>query len=166
MRDGIGSVVMISVICFFIVAVSAFLAFNVNYTKAFRMKNKIISVYDEYDGLCTGTAGDRPSASCIGEIIDYANSIGYQPIVINCASGYTPKPMGSNPLFCEKEVKAIKTYDGGNNPSGIDSSGRVGDKIGDHYYTIYTVININIPVFNNLFSEKFLGVYGDTRLFE
>ena len=47
MRDGIGSVVMITIIIVFIVAASSYLAFNVNYTKAFRMKNKIISIYED-----------------------------------------------------------------------------------------------------------------------
>ena len=44
MRDGLGSVVMIEIIVVFIVVVSTYLAFNVNYMKAFKMKNKIIDV--------------------------------------------------------------------------------------------------------------------------
>ena len=52
MRDGIGSTVMITIIIAFIVCASSYLAYNVNYTKAFRMKNKIISVYEDYNGVC------------------------------------------------------------------------------------------------------------------
>ena len=43
MRDAIGGVVNITIIVTFLVIVSGYLAFNVNYTKAFRVKNKIIT---------------------------------------------------------------------------------------------------------------------------
>lgn len=159
MRDGIGSVVMIGLIIFFITAVSAFLAFNVNYTKAFRMKNKVLSVYDEHDGQCAS------ESDCLGEIDKYAHSIGYLPVQLNCASGYVAKSYGGKLLFCEKCIEVEKEFDDGGT-GNIDSYGVLGDKIVDHYYSIYTVININIPVFNNLFSPKLLGVYGDTRAFK
>ena len=43
MRDAFGGIVNISMIVVFLVVVSGYLAFNVTYTKAFRMKNKIIT---------------------------------------------------------------------------------------------------------------------------
>ena len=49
MRDAIGGAVNIVIIVVFIVIVLAYLAFNVNYTKASRMKNKIIATYEDYD---------------------------------------------------------------------------------------------------------------------
>ena len=45
MRDGLGSAVMIAIIVVFIAIVSGYLAFNVNYMKAFNMKNKICQKY-------------------------------------------------------------------------------------------------------------------------
>lgn len=159
MREGIGSVVMIAIIVFFIVAASSFLAFNVNYTKAFRMKNKIISVYEEYEGDCT-------SSACITELRTYAYEIGYQPSHLECdefGGGYVARPDDGNVLFCERKTVVNTNYSGSS--SGIDANGVVGDKIGTHYYSVYTTININIPIFNNLFSPKFLYVFGDTRLF-
>ena len=50
MRDAYGGVVSISIVVVFLVLVSGYLAFNVNYTKAFRLKNKVISVLEEYEG--------------------------------------------------------------------------------------------------------------------
>ena len=52
MRDGLGSAVMIAIIAVFIAIVSGYLAFNVNYMKAFNMKNKIIDYFNKYDGDC------------------------------------------------------------------------------------------------------------------
>lgn len=46
MRDAIGGVVNIQIILVFIVIVSGYLAFSVNYTKAFRVKNKIITTLE------------------------------------------------------------------------------------------------------------------------
>ena len=43
MRDALGGIVNITIIVVFLVIVSGYLAFNVNYTKAFRVKNKIIT---------------------------------------------------------------------------------------------------------------------------
>lgn len=148
MRDGIGSVVMISIIIVFIVAASSYLAFNVNYTKAFRMKNKIISIYEDYNGVCT--------QSCEDEIFQYSRDLGYQPASLDC-NDYQARPT-DNPLYCVKRVTAHTVSDNPGNKV-------VEDKVGTHYYKIVTRININIPIFDNIFGMKFLYVNGDTKLF-
>ena len=43
MRDAFGGLMNMVIIIVFLVLVSGYLAFNVNYTKAFRVKNKIIT---------------------------------------------------------------------------------------------------------------------------
>ena len=43
MRDAFGGLLNMVIIVVFLVLVSGYLAFNVNYTKAFRVKNKIIT---------------------------------------------------------------------------------------------------------------------------
>ena len=43
MRDAFGGIVNLTIIVVFLVIVSGYLAYNVNYTKAFKVKNKIIS---------------------------------------------------------------------------------------------------------------------------
>ena len=72
MRDAFGGIVNISMIVVFLVVVSGYLAFNVTYTKAFRMKNKIITTLEQYEG-CQGTN----EQTWVGILEDYANSIGY-----------------------------------------------------------------------------------------
>ena len=52
MRDAFGGIANIVVIVVFLVIVSGYLAFNVNYTKAFRVKNKIISTFEQFEGNC------------------------------------------------------------------------------------------------------------------
>lgn len=150
MRDGIGSVIMITIIITFIVCASSYLAFNVNYTKAFRMKNKIISIYEDYNGVCT--------ASCEAEIVAYSQDLGYNPATINC-NDYDARPTEKT-LYCVKKVNVYKEYKPTNNTNQV-----INDKIGTHYYKIVTKININIPIFDNIFGLKFLYITGDTKLF-
>ena len=51
MRDAFGGLVNIVIIVVFLVLVSGLLAFNVNYTKAYRVKNKIITTLEQYEGV-------------------------------------------------------------------------------------------------------------------
>ena len=66
MRDALGGTVTISIIVIFIVFSLGYMAFNVNYTKAFRMKDKIVAMYEKYNGSC-GT-------DCEQEILEYTYS--------------------------------------------------------------------------------------------
>ena len=52
MRDAFGGLMNMVIIIVFLVLVSGYLAFNVNYTKAFRVKNKIITTIEQYEGNC------------------------------------------------------------------------------------------------------------------
>ena len=81
MRDAMGGTVALVIIVVFIVIALGYMAFNVNYTKAFRMKNKIISVYEDYDGNCLG--------ECRNAIKSYAKTLGYSTgNSMSCPNGY------------------------------------------------------------------------------
>ena len=69
MRDALGGSVVFVIIVVFMVVVLSYLAFNVNFTKASRMKNKIIATYEEYQGIC--------KSDCQNKIVDYSKEIGY-----------------------------------------------------------------------------------------
>ncbi len=146
MRDALGGAVNIYIIVIFIVFALGYMAFNVNYTKAFRMKDKIISVYEKNKGQCD------ESNHCYQEIIDYADSIGYQPDVIDCLPGESLRPSREK-LYCVKGVKV----------------GNVSDLKTRCYYHVVTRINISIPIFEAMFrtpgkDENGNTVNGATRL--
>lgn len=146
MRDGIGSTVIITIIIVFIVFVSSYLAFNVNYTKAFRMKNKIIDLYNDYDGKCL--------EECNDEIKSYAEKLGYKPASLICPSG-TPLPSDKKIYCCEKVF--VK-----NNSA---TPGVVNDKAQGYYYTIITRINIDIPLVDNIINIPLFNISGDTKVY-
>jgi len=148
MRDAMGGTVVITIIVFFIVVVSAYLAFNVNYTKAFRMKNKIISVYEEYRGDC-----DNIGTNCATKIREYAKEIGYKPAELTCSNGYSKR----DNLYCVKPMQVVK-----------DASSDVykDDSKVAYYYKIETKIDINIPIVDNVLGIRVFRITGDTKIFE
>lgn len=124
MRDALGGTVNIAIIVIFIVFALGYLAYNVNYTKAFRMKDKIITVYEKYKGVC-------PNDTCGKEIDEYAQSIGYEPEKFECFGNEIADPYGN---YC---IKPVQVTD-------------VDDMKTRCYYHVVTKINISIPILENI----------------
>lgn len=171
MNEGVGSTTIIVIIMVFITVVSAYMAYNVNYTKAFRMKNKIISLYEEYDGVCTNSLVNGETKSCRQKLAEYGKEIGYSGADLNCSNNPF-KPTGTGTLlstqkvnlshqgvlssFCEYKMK------GDTKASGSDI---VDENPESYYYRIVTRIDIQIPIVQNVFQLRLLNVSGDTKLF-
>lgn len=137
MRDAIGGVFNIWFLMIFIVFVSGYLAFSVSYSKAFKVKNKIISVIEQYQGYNDNAAE---------KIDQYIDKLGYNRASqaqaeerlgkFDTSGGWT---CPNNTGYCYK-----KTYvDGDENGS---ATGRP-----KSYYSVVTFVNVEIPIF-----EKFL----------
>ena len=125
MRDAIGGLVNLVIIVVFMVILSGYLAFNVNYTKAFKVKNKIISTYEEYEGNCY-----NESSACVQEILAYMKSVGFdrKNMPTNLASkGYT---CSNGYCYLRQESKN-------------EISGTV-------HYKIVTQITLDIPIINKV----------------
>ena len=157
MRDALGGTLIITIIAVFVVFASAYLAYNVNYQKAFRMKNKIISIYEKYNGDCN-------EGECNNEIETYAQEIGYDTENnfpcdgIKGADSYTGVFTSGNSkqLYCVHMVKAVTK-----GATAYDDTGK--EKC---YYQIVTKINIRIPIVDNVIGTPALYVTGDTKVFE
>lgn len=140
MRDAYGGIVNLTFIVAFLVIVSGYLAFSVNYNKAFRVKNKIISAIEE----CEGISSD--SSDCAHtEIEGYMKQVGYSvPKDFNsdvCSGGI----IGNG--WCAKE--------------NVVSSGELGNR---SYYTVVTAVNIDLPIINNILPNmKIFQVSGNTK---
>ena len=140
MRDALGGIVNIAIIVVFITLVSGFMAYNINYTKAFRVKNKIITTLEQYEGRC------EQNSSCDQEIISYMRSLGYSAHIRNI-SGYTCRSG-----YCYKEVSAnVGTI-------AVNDSNKV-------YFQVVTAINIDIPIINKILPNiRLFQVKGNTKL--
>ena len=51
MRDAIGGVFSLQIILVFVILINGYLAYSVNYTRAFRVKNEIINIVEESEGF-------------------------------------------------------------------------------------------------------------------
>ena len=145
MRDAMGGSVVLIIIVMFIVIALGYMAFNVNYTKAFRMKNKVISVYEEYDGECL--------SECKKKIKDYSKSIGYTSANgFKCPSGYT----SVDNIYCVKSMQEYATRS-----DDVVQEGKT-----KYYYRIITKITVEIPIINNILDLNVFHITGDTKSFE
>lgn len=152
MKEAIGQTISLQVILVFMVFLNAFLAFSVNYTKAFRVKNKVINELEQNEGLNT-TAKTN--------IKDYITNVGYN---VSNKTGRTEDNKGTcfhgvciTP-HCAGKIGTNKNSDSCTADSKNDVSNyRV-------YYTVKTYININIPIINQILNQDIaiLKVQGDT----
>lgn len=145
MRDAFGGIVNITIIIAFLVIVSGYLAFNVNYTKAFRVKNKIITTIEQYEGNCSNIGG-----ACDQAITDYMREIGY-----SVQTGFNLEGYDCRNGYCIQRVDADNNTD----PSIVlENDGKV-------YYKVATVIYIDIPIINKIMPHlKVFQVTGTTKV--
>lgn len=144
MRDAVGGVVNLVIIVVFLVIVSGYLAFNVNYTKAFRVKNKIISTIEEYEGNIENRALKE-------QINNYMRDIGYNTgATMNCEL-YDMEPVAGSGGWCYKKVNT--NYTGGEDEGN--------NKV---YYKVLTQIQIDMPIIRNVLPNlKLFTITGDTK---
>ncbi len=159
MRDALGGVINIQMILVFIAIVSGYLAFSVNYTKAFHVKNYIINKIEEYEGTGNNDAIDA--------INQYMNKVGYSgppsnsSPSIDCSSsqGASGRVVSSGSTrygLCRFEGKP-KTE----KVNGRDVS------TPRFYYKVVTYVNIDVPVINQIMAGlDFFQVSGETKLIE
>lgn len=138
MRDAFGGLLNIIIIAIFLVIVEGILGLVVNYSKAFRMKNAVISTIERYEGLGCFTSG---SSDCHDLIQDKAKSIGYAPPgTLTCPKDY-------------KKIDSLYCCKSSNSTSG-----------NSYVYSIITQVDINIPIINKIMGLSFFQVHGDTRV--
>lgn len=150
MKDAFGGILNIVLIALFLIIVEGILGFVVNYTKAFKMKNSVISAIEQYEAVgCVNT--DKASTACRDKIVESAKSIGYSPSNLNCPNGYQK----IDSLFCVSAGEISK-----NKGKDWYSSSK------PTTYRVVTQVDINIPIINKIMGLSFFQVSGDTRVIE
>ncbi len=149
MRDAISGAMTLQIIVIFMIIINCYLAFSVNYTKAFRVKNEIRSIIEKNEGL---------TCSALTQINDLMLKTNYgmnSEFEEWCESNdYTVADAGAG-KFCYKYQKVDVT---GNSNESSTYKGA--------YYTVATFVNVDIPLVNNLlpFAGNLFLVKGETAL--
>jgi len=139
LKDAFGGIVNIVLVAIFLVIISGILGLVVNYTKAFRMKNVVISTIEQYEGA-SGCFDE--SGGCAQRIIEKSKTFGYHPTNLDDScrrNGYEP----AYNLFCYKR-------------NDSDSGKK-------YIFTVVTQVDIDIPIINRIMGLSIFQVHGDTR---
>ena len=156
MRDAYGGITSLVIMVVFLVLVSGYLAFNVNYTKAFKVKNKIISLFEQYEGEC----GESPSSKCDQEIAEYITKIGYSSpnFTVDLDEVCPSNAYGYCDSDCQKGYCWVKV------PVERVAGSNIQDSKKRAYYRISTQIYMDIPIINKILPGlKIFEISGDTR---
>lgn len=145
MKEAYGGIVSFVFLVVFLVIVMSVLGLTVSYTKAFRMKDKIISTIEEYEG-----SGCRPEinssesydSACRERIADAAKELGYNPTSLNCNG--LEKARGD--LYCYEVTNVTGT-----------------NKI---IFKIVTQVDISFPIIDKIMGFRFFQVSGETMPIE
>ncbi len=132
MREAIGGAWIFTIVIVFIVLFSGYLAVSVNYSKAFRVKNGIINIIEQNEGM---------NSKARTEISEYLDGYGYF-VYGNCkdAKGYDELVGGQKKYrYCvstkaKGEGTFKKTY---------------------YYVTVY--FKLDLPIFGSLFTFPVTG---------
>lgn len=149
-----GGVFTLQAIVLALLIIMSLMAFAVNYSKAFRVKNEIRSIIEKSEGL-TPTAESqinemiRKHQYFLSDVyVDACKNLGYDVYESTSESGVGVR-------FCIKCNYANNLGELNQNP---DYQGA--------YYSIVTFVNIDIPIVNNLipFTANFFKISGETSL--
>lgn len=145
MREAIGGTWLFSIVIVFIVLFTSFLAISVNYSKAFKVKNGIISIIEKNEGVSTDT---------VDEVSDYLDTVGYLvysscPDTVTSQSS-TDKAQGfeaSNTNSRKFKYCIAKTEDTNGN-------------IKKTYYKVTVFFRVDLPIMGEIFT---FPVTGETK---
>lgn len=152
MQEAFGGILSIVLIVVFFVIVEGVLGFTVVYTKAFKMKNAVISAFEQYEAAGCGLEGSLSETACRNKIKGDAKTLKYNPPRLSCPATVS---------YGSKVAIPVREIDGLFCAAEIDT--RTEDGIQYATYRIITQVDMDFPVVKNILGLKFFQVTGDTR---
>lgn len=148
MKEAIGGVFSLEFIIIFLLVLNGYLAFNVNYTKAFRVKNEIRSIIQKNEGL---------TDDALKDIEEYMNKVNYVQ-----SDQYNNWCLDRGLYVCQTGKGSFCVSESTSPKYGVNDKG---ENIGA-YYTVYTFVEINIPILDKFLSQLggIFSVTGETSL--
>ena len=144
MRDAVGGTFMIYVLIIFLSVYIVFVAVAFNYARAFRVKNKVLDIIEQNEGIDNTEWTDQ--SGVIGKINTYLGQMSYY-VDLNKISNNN-----NDNLHCYKKGYCIEEY-------SLNST----DEINSVYYKVTTYVKIDLQVFRLNFT---IPITGETRKIE
>ena len=149
MKGAIGNAMVMNIVITFIVLTTAFLVGSISYSKAYKVKTKIIDIIEKYEGSFSTTSGNK----IISEIDEYLGSIGYRT-----ASSASRSNCNSYARPGEKIATSVPNYD----VCIIARSSGNNDGYRGDYYKVVVFMYFDFPVLGDMVK---IPVTGETRTF-
>lgn len=127
MREAIGGTWIFGIVVTFIVLFSSYLAISVNYSKAFHVKNEIVSIIEKYEGF------NNASEDAIDT---YIKGYGYG-VRGACETG-GQDPSNGKYKYCISCVTKV-------------------DSLTKTYYTVKVFFKLDLPIIGNIFTFPVTG---------
>lgn len=143
MRESIGATWIFSICLTFIVLFTAYLAISVNYAKAFRIKNHIVTRIEENEGYNSGLEADLST---------YLIAQGYS--AYSTCPDYSSDEKGS-----WEKVGCVNPQNGNENQCGaciyrVESNSHLGQQ---SYYRVVSFFKFDLPVISYITTFKIKG---------
>ena len=145
MREAFGGSFTIKLMLIFLAVYVAFIAIALNYAKAFRVKNGVIDIIEQSEGI-DDYIDVGSESSVIKKIDDYLISIGYY------VKGIDDKKCP----ITEYDYRGSRGY-------CLKSTSSVIDNVETSYYKVTTFVRIELPFFN---INMTIPITGETRKIE
>ena len=161
MREAIGGTWLFNLVIFFVLLFAGYMCLSINYSKAFSVKDKIITEIERNGGIRNFNESDET----IKEIVEYMANTGYRTegkCVTGGRNGYKydygcdrdgkcyPANDNTDYAFCLSEVRAENTF----------HEAQPGEFIFVSYYKVKVFYQLDLPVIRQMFN---FSINGDTR---
>ncbi len=161
MSEAVGGAVNVALIAVFMVLISGYMAFNVSYVKAFKVKNRIIDLIEEYEGDCD----PNEINACTNKIHEYMDKIGYHNATggqQKFCSDTVRMSNGSSKEVCCNRARGYCIGEVRVTTSEVSGSKVVGET--KSYYRVLTQVSIDIPIINKIMENmRVFEVTGETK---
>lgn len=148
MRDAVGGTFMMYVFLIFLTVYITFVAVAFNYARAFRVKNKVIDIIEQNEGMSNADFNNLSgtnNSGVAGQINEYLNDIQYN--ISLTSREQSGRGVCFDMGYCVDEINAVSDID------GVSAS----------YYKVTTFVKLEIPFLELGFT---IPVKGETRKIE
>ena len=143
MRDAVGGSFMIKVFIVFLGVYIVFMAVALNYAKAFRVKNQIINIIEQNEGIDADDYNDKSNNSSLSKIYSYLAKVSY-----TTGNDVAKNKCETGSYIDDRYIFCINTYTYDKNKT---------------YYKVTTFVSLELPFFGINIP---VPIKGETRMIE
>lgn len=159
MKEAIGGVFLFNIVIFFILLFTGIMCLTINRSKAYQIKDEIITLIEENNGMTmtTNDSGNHELWDSISDVLSNAayRTTGTCPDEWNNGEYISADREGNlstEPSVCIKKTEI--------DPNELLSSGNYSysdDSVAQCYYTVVIFYKLDIPVMSQVFNFSILG---------